>query len=42
MAHKLDIYWHAFIKKNDENTEVAKMPRNLLKDNLPGSGIAVN
>jgi hypothetical protein len=26
MAHKLDSIWHAFNKKNDENTEVAKIP----------------
>ena len=26
MARKLDIIWHAFKNKNDENTEVAKVP----------------
>gem|GEM_PF-5187575 len=26
MARKLDSLWHAFNTKNDENTEVAKVP----------------
>jgi len=32
MAHKLNINWHAFYNKNKTNTEVAKMPKNIIEN----------
>lgn len=39
MAHILNINWHAFIKKNEENAEVVKYARKCFNDYFLSSNL---